>query len=127
MEKQTDKWSATENQRVRLLLRNNCAALHARPVNRITVEEFADVLKPIWTGPGHSQGSRLRGVLERIFNAAKVTDNPAEWAKLKEDHLSADAIEGEHHPSLPYTQLPDFMREIAAKQFCRRGRFNSSF
>jgi integrase len=89
-------------------------ALDRRPVNRITVKEIADVLRPVWTGPGHSVGSDLRGVLEGIFSAAKVEPNPAAWDKLKDDDfgLEASTVTAVHHPSLPYLELPSLMIEL---------------
>jgi integrase len=91
----------------------HAARLDTRPVGQITVEEVANVLRPIWTGPGHGQGSRLRGLLERIFRAQGVEPNPAQWTRL-EDLLSRKAVKVESHPSLPYAQLPAFMVELAA-------------
>jgi integrase len=86
-----------------------------------TVADVADVLRPIWTGPGHSQGSRLRGILERIFASAKITeaDNPATWDKLKEEGLNGDTVKAAPHPSLPYRDLPAFMVELSNIQTLR--------
>jgi integrase len=109
----SDEWGASQQKLVAGLFRLYAVPLDSRPVGRITREEVAAVLKPIWTGPGHSQGSRLRGLLERIFRAQNVEPNPAEWSRL-EHLLSRRAAEVESHPSLPYAQLPPLMVELMA-------------
>src|SRR5438132_5751197 len=45
-DRQSDTWCKTEGERVRGLLKNYAAPLNDKPINRITVDDVAAVLKP---------------------------------------------------------------------------------
>jgi integrase len=92
----------------------NAAPLDNRPVNLITDDEVADVLRPIWTGPGGNKGSKLRGLIEQVLASAKVKDNPATWAKQKHCNLIRKGKQTNHRPSLPWREVPALMGELAA-------------
>ena len=71
------------------------------------------VLEPIWTTKPETAG-RLRGRIESVLDFAKVRgyrdgENPARWrghlAKLLPARSKVRAVE--HHPALPYADLPD--------------------
>ena len=54
----------------------HAGALAEVPVNRITSEQIAEALRPIWNGPGNNRGSRVRRLVEVILTAKQVEPNP---------------------------------------------------
>jgi integrase len=102
--------------RNRALLRLHAAPLMRRPVNRITRQEVADVLRPIWTGSSNSKGVKLRALIERILNAADNDRNPASWGRLESllPARSKKARKSVKVASLPYRQLPALYAELMA-------------
>jgi integrase len=94
-------------------LRLHASKLNARPVNRITVEDMVTVLRPIWTGPNHGRGFKLRGLIERILNAESVTQpTPAAWSRLQHK-LSNESKDTISYPSINTADLPGLMSDIA--------------
>jgi integrase len=94
-------------------IRLHAAALNSKPVNRITVDDVAGVLKPIWTGPNHGRGSKLRGLIELILNAEEVKQpTAAAWSRLQ-GKLSKKSAETVNYPSLPHAELPALMKELS--------------
>jgi integrase len=107
---------AAQITRNRALLRLYAGPLMKRAVNRITRQEIADVLRPIWSGSSNSKGMKLRALIERILNAADNDRNPATWARL--ESLLPGRAKKTKRPvpvaSLPYHQLPALYAELAA-------------
>jgi integrase len=107
---------AAQITRNRALLRLYAGPLMRRPVNRITRQEVANVLRPIWLGSSNSKGVKLRALIERILNSADNERNPATWARL-ESLLPARAKKIKKSvkvPSLPHSQLPALYAELTA-------------
>lgn len=86
-------------------------------VNRITTEVVLAALRPIWQarddGGKPETATRVRGRIERIWEAERVAgnvagENPARWNGLLEHLLpSAEKLKRErHHAALPYAQAP---------------------
>jgi integrase len=107
-------FSATQLARNRALIRLHAAPLSRRRVGSITVEEVASVLRPLWNSTVNSRGSKLRALLERIFNAADLDRNPATWTRLQ-NHLSRKPVKKTSVASLPYRQIPAVYAELAAR------------
>jgi integrase len=109
-------FGADQLTRNRALLRLYAGPLMKRPVNRITRQEVADILRPIWLGSSNSKGVKLRALIERILNSADNERNPATWGRLqsllptrfKKTRKSVKVA------SLPYRQLPALYAELAA-------------
>ncbi|MDC0379123.1 tyrosine-type recombinase/integrase [Litorivicinus sp.] len=87
------------------------------PVSDINKAHIIQVLEPIWDTK-HETASRLRGRLERILDYAKARgyrsgDNPANY-KGNLEHVLANTKNKvqEHHPSLPYVQVQDFISSL---------------
>jgi integrase len=102
--------------RNRALLRLHAAPLMKRSVNRVTRQEVADVLRPIWSGSSNSKGMKLRALIERILDSADNDRNPATWGRL-ESLLPARAKKTKRSmpvASLPHQQLPALYVELAA-------------
>jgi integrase len=79
------------------------------------------VLRPIWSDKLET-GTRVRSRIKTVLDWAKVSgfregENPARWTGHLEHLLaSPEAIRKvkpvEHHASLPYTDLPAFMKDL---------------
>jgi integrase len=101
----------------------------------ITVEDVMRVLQqpvkgtrkrhaekgPFWNVKTET-ASRVRGRIEAVLGWAKVTyriggDNPARWDDNLERKLPAQGKikKVRHHPALPYTELPEFMKTLRTK------------
>src|SRR6266705_3751517 len=50
----TDEWGERHRAGLQALVRRHAAALADVPVNRMTTEQIADTLRPIWNGPGNN-------------------------------------------------------------------------
>ncbi|RQM49334.1 site-specific integrase [Paraburkholderia bannensis] len=93
----------------------------SRPVSAIDTSLVMRVLEPIWTTKTET-ASRLRGRIESVLDWATVRgyrsgENPA---RLK-GHLDtllpkrSRVQKVEHHPALPYADLPDFMKTLRSE------------
>jgi integrase len=101
--------------RNRALLRLYAGPLMRRPVNRITRQEVANVLRPIWMGSTNSKGVKLRALIERILDAADSERNPATLKRLQSllpKPRSQRARKSVPVASLPYAKLPALMVEL---------------
>lgn len=81
-----------------------------------------NVLRPIWDEKTET-AKRLRGRIESILDWARANgyrdgDNPARWRGHLEHSLAAPAkiTRVEHHPALPYAELPSFIRELRSRE-----------
>ena len=100
--------------------------LLARPVHEITTVDVAAVLRPVWrTKPEVAR--KLYPAIRRVFERARILlrdehgiampDNPALWADLKAMGFDTPAqLSKRRHPSLPYTQMPEFMADLRARK-----------
>jgi integrase len=107
---------AAQITRNRALLRLYAGPLMRRPVNRITRQEIADVLRPIWLGSTNGKGVKLRALIERILDAADNERNPATLKRLKSllPGRSKKTLKSVKVASLPYRQLPALYAELTA-------------
>ena len=97
-------------------------AIGKLPVSAIDTDSMMKILTPIWADKNET-ASRVRGRIEKILDWAKVNkhrsgDNPARWL----GHLNhllpprSRVHKVEHHPALPYEQIPDFMADLRAQE-----------
>jgi integrase len=107
---------ANQLARNRALLRLHAQPLMRRPANRITRDEVADVLRPIWLGSSNARGVKLRALIERILDSADNERNPATWRRLASllPARNKKTKRSVRVASLPYGQLPAFYAELAA-------------
>ena len=91
-------------------------------VDEITTEHVLAVLKPLWrTKP--ETATQVRGRIEQVLDYAKVLghrsgENPARW-RGHLDHLlpsRAKVAPVQHHPALPYRELPAFMDALRQQE-----------
>ena len=90
-------------------------------VVNVGVTEVMAVLDPIWKTKAET-ASRLRGRIEAVLDWAKVRglrkgDNPAQWKGHLQKALPAAkrSKRVQHHPALPFADMPDFMLTLAAQ------------
>jgi integrase len=93
---------------------------HALPI--IGPLSVASVLEPIWSTTT-TTASRVRGRIEAVLDWAKVRgyrdgENPARWRGHIDKLLSkpSKVKKREHHPALPYAEMPRFMSELRQRQ-----------
>ncbi len=88
-------------------------------VDEIATEDVRAALEPIWHRIPET-ASRTRGRIEGVLswsiaNKYREGPNPARWSDNLEHLLPAQVSNGaNHHPALPYQQLPEFM--VALKE-----------
>jgi len=98
------------------------------PLNAIEQDHIDKILngtlwdgKTLWEGKNET-ATRVRSRIENILDAAKVKghrtgENPARWrANLKHTlPKPANVAPVEHHPAMPFKQIPVFMTELRAR------------
>jgi integrase len=100
-----------------LLLYGHGAPLAQRRVAEITPDMIHAALKELWSR-APDQGRRTLNMWERVFDYAKAKgwrsgDNPCSWRGCFEYRLPRRrTTEREHHPALPYEQIPALMKEL---------------
>lgn len=100
---------------------------YARPrigekkVDSIATEDILGILDPIWRSKTET-AKRVQGRIENILDfaaARKWRDpvNPARWRGHLDKLLPKPSrvATPKHHPAMPYTEVPAFMRELAAQ------------
>jgi integrase len=88
------------------------------PVQAIDTGLVTKALEPIWTTKPETAG-RVRGRIEAILDYATVQkwregENPARWRGHLDKVLpkKAKVRRVEHHPALPFTEIPAFMDRL---------------
>lgn len=86
---------------------------------------IVNVLRPIWSSKLET-ATRVRSRIKNVLDWAKVGgfregENPARWTGHLEHLLaSPEAIRKvrpvQHHPALPWSELPAFMRELRSRE-----------
>jgi hypothetical protein len=104
------EWRPRQRTLVARLFANHTGPFDAMPIAAITAEQIADLLRPFWRGPATGQAARLRGLMAKVFEVAGIEPNPARKALLL---LPEKTIEPVHHPAMPASDVPAFMRELA--------------
>jgi integrase len=125
LDNHADEWSPrTRSDNKALFARYVPADFNARPVTTITPDHIADVLRPIWNGPGNNRGSRLRRLMFGVLAAKDVHPNPARWDDGPLPNLlSRKRAEVIERPSMPYAEVPAFLRTLGDSVEDRAGRF----
>ena len=97
-----------------------CETIGTLPVAAVDTMHILRVLEPLWSTKTET-ASRLRGRIESVLDWAKARgfragDNPARW-RGHLDHLlprPGKLRSKQHHPALPYAEVPQFMAELRA-------------
>lgn len=123
LDNHADEWNVRTRAANTALVRNKVPAdFAAKPVTAITADDVADVLRPIWNGPGANAGSRLRQLIEGILRSKDVAPNPASWERLQ-DRLSRKRAEVKHHDTMPFADVPAFFAKLGDSIEDRAGKF----
>ncbi len=88
-----------------------------RPINKVGTPDILKALEPIWTAK-HETARRIMQRLSTIFDWAKVAghypyENPVNGVKKALGTVNAKAA---HMESMPWPDLPAFMKEIATRE-----------
>ena len=110
-QKQRDNWIRT--------VKVYCKPIANKPVDQVTTDDVVRVLKPLWNDKQET-ANKARRRIEKFLAAAKVAglrsgENPARWKDHLELMMPAVQVVVEHHPAMPYPELPKFMAELRAK------------
>jgi integrase len=100
-------------------LTQHCGPIRDTAVDQIGTDDILAVLKPLWTRAPVT-GSRLRGRIERVLNAARALGhidkdkaNPARWkAHLDELLPKPKKLARGHHAAMPYADAPEFVERL---------------
>lgn len=92
------------------------------PMGDLTTAVVIDLLRPIWATKTET-ATRVRGRIERIWNAEKVAgnvagENPARW-RGHLDHIlprPSKVAKPKHHPAMPHADVPAFMARLAERE-----------
>ncbi|MGZ5813555.1 MAG: tyrosine-type recombinase/integrase, partial [Xanthobacteraceae bacterium] len=91
-------------------------------VAAIGTPDVLRALEPHWPHKTETM-SRVRGRIERVLDWCTVRgyrsgDNPARWRGHLDQVLPArgEIAKVEHHPALPYAELPPFMQELRQRE-----------
>lgn len=125
LDNHADEWSPrTRSDNKALVSKYVPADFNAMPVTAITAEHVADILRPIWNGPGNNRGSRLRRLMAGILAAKNVHPNPARWndGPLPE-LLSRKRAAVKHHEAMPWQDVPAFVAALGDSTEDRAGKF----
>lgn len=92
------------------------------PVVSIGTQQVVNVLEPIWLTKTDT-ARRVRQRLESVFSWAKVAgfyddENPARWKGHLDQMLPnpSKVAKVEHRAALPWTDVPEFMRDLRARE-----------
>ncbi len=97
------------------------SVIGSNPINAISTDDVLAILQPIWSTKPET-AARVRGRIEAVLDAAKARswregENPARWkghlALMLPKRSKVAAVE--HHPALPWQEVPAFMVALAAK------------
>ncbi len=98
-------------------LQTGAASLRSIRIDQIGTDDVLQCLKPFWDEKPET-GSRLRGRIERVLDAAKAKgfrtgENPARW-RGHLDHLlpKRQKLTRGHHAAMPYALLPEFLAQL---------------
>jgi integrase len=104
-----------------MTLREYAAPIRGLPVDKITTDDVLSVLKPLWNEKPET-GSRLRGRIERVLDAAKAQglrsgENPARWrGHLNQLLPKRQRLTRGHYAAMSYTDVPAFMADLRARE-----------
>ncbi len=125
LDNHADEWTPrTRADNKALVAKYVSADFNARSVNAIEAEHVADVLRPIWDGPGNNRGSRLRRLMFGVFAAKNVHPNPARWDDGPlSGLLSRKRAAVKHHEAMPWQDVPAFVTKLGSTVEDRAGKF----
>lgn len=92
------------------------------PVGDVAESHVMEILRPIWNTKTET-ATRVRGRIEKVLDRARALklrsgENPARWKGHLAELLptKSQVAPVEHHPALPYRELPAFMEKLRKRQ-----------
>lgn len=123
-EKHINQWQMTVlglNPKGKPAKHDYCKSIRPLNVADIETAHVMKVLEPIWNEKTET-ANRIRGRIEDVLDRAKALglrngENPARWVGHLDQLLPAKSQVApvEHHPAMPYADLPAFMAQLRAK------------
>jgi integrase len=113
--------SGSQMRNSKLLLHHHGAPLANVPVAELTPDRIQAALEKLW-GRTPLQGRRTLAAWERVLDYAKAKgmrtgDNPCAWRGMFEYRFpKVRATDRGHFLALPYEEVPEFMKELRARQ-----------
>lgn len=113
--------NAKHRQQWRNTLMTYAKPLHNRPIDAITTDDVAAILRPIWSEKPET-AARLRGRMERVFSVAKARklrsgENPAAWRdNLQPMFGKRKRLTRGHHGALGYADIRGFVGALRSSQ-----------
>lgn len=86
-----------------------------REVDTLKPADFADVLRPIWSGKPETARrvkQRCHAVMKWCWGREYVQGNPVDMVDMLLPKQSATARQTIHHPAMPWRVLPKFVQEV---------------
>lgn len=86
-----------------------------REVDTLKPANFADVLRPIWSGKPETARrvkQRCHAVMKWCWGRGYVQGNPVDMVDMLLPKQSAAARQTIHHPAMPWRVLPKFVQEV---------------
>jgi integrase len=117
----TSKKVSSQMRNVKLLLHHHGKALSDVPVAELTPDRIQAALEKLWSRTP-LQGRRTLAAWERVLDYAKAKgmrtgDNPCAWRGMFEYRFpKVRATDRGHFMALPYEEMPEFMKELRARQ-----------
>ena len=90
-----------------------------KPIQRIDQADIETIVRPIWVTK-HETADRTLGRIRSIIEYYIATNqldkrNPAQYVGYLEHVLPEVDKRAKHFPALPYSELPEFFKELSAK------------
>ena len=104
-----------------MTLQKYAAPLRRLSVDEITTDDVLSALRPLWQSKPET-GSRLRGRVERVLDAAKAQglrsgENPARWRGHLDQLLpKRKRLTRGHHAAMTYADVPAFIGDLQSRQ-----------
>jgi integrase len=113
-------WSIARRRNAERALLNHGTALVAQAIAHMDVNMIEAAIKSIWADY-QNQGRRTLGIWERMLDYARhkgyrTGDNPAAWKGNMEFRFPDKPSRTKHFASMPYTEVPDFIRRLRMRQ-----------
>ena len=99
----------------------SCLAIWDLSVDEVDTDGILKVLEPMWKQKPET-AQRLRGRIEKVLDHARARgfrsgENPARWRGHLDQLLpKRRRLTRGHHPALPYSALPAFMRQLRERE-----------
>ena len=112
-------WSESHRHSIGVQLKQHGKVLLTKAVSSINSDIVEEAIKPLWL-KAPNQARRTLAMWARVFAYAKQKkmrggDNPAAWRDNLDRVFPKQGKKG-HFSSLPYAELPDFIRRLHVRQ-----------